>query len=228
MRRVKGDQALTEQTRPEPFFVAEHAALDFLNSVGAPWGSEIEWIVDASDLLRWLQAAGLIDSEVAQRLLQTGTKAARDEVARRARGLREWFRGFVTSHAGRSLDAAVLDDLGRVNQILAQDALYPQIVAEGPRSAAGKPSPPLLRWSTRRHWRSIEDALLPIAEAVGELVCDEDFRRVKQCEGSDCTMWFLDTSKNHTRRWCSMSVCGNRAKAAAFRERQRKRHGPIG
>jgi predicted RNA-binding Zn ribbon-like protein len=54
---------------------------------------------------------------------------------------------------------------------------------------------------------------------MAELVCDEDFSHVKACEGRGCTLMFLDRTRGHARRWCSMSVCGNRAKQAAHRER---------
>lgn len=63
--------------------------------------------------------------------------------------------------------------------------------------------------------------LLPLAEAMGDLICHADFEQVKICEGPTCTLWFNDVSKNHTRRWCSMAVCGNRAKAAAHRAKNR-------
>ncbi|WP_108260949.1 CGNR zinc finger domain-containing protein [Mangrovicoccus ximenensis] len=64
-----------------------------------------------------------------------------------------------------------------------------------------------------------QDLVIRIAEAAARLVGEADFRHVRNCEGPSCTLYFLDVSKNHRRRWCSMEVCGNRAKAAAFRKR---------
>ena len=58
---------------------------------------------------------------------------------------------------------------------------------------------------------------------MGDLVCGKDFILVRNCEGLSCAMWFYDVSKGHARRWCSMAVCGNRAKAAAHRARARQR-----
>jgi predicted RNA-binding Zn ribbon-like protein len=46
-----------------------------------------------------------------------------------------------------------------------------------------------------------------------------DFSHVKACEGPACTLLFLDKTRRHTRRWCSMAVCGNRAKQSAHRTR---------
>jgi predicted RNA-binding Zn ribbon-like protein len=71
-----------------------------------------------------------------------------------------------------------------------------------------------------RRWESPGELLEPIAEAAADLICHQDFRLIRSCQGSACTLVFLDRTKAHTRRWCSMAVCGNRAKAAAHRVRR--------
>jgi len=73
-----------------------------------------------------------------------------------------------------------------------------------------------------RRWTSPDQLLQPIAGAIADLVCDADFRLIRVCEGSACTLMFLDRTKAHARRWCSMAVCGNRAKAAAYRARAKR------
>jgi predicted RNA-binding Zn ribbon-like protein len=60
----------------------------------------------------------------------------------------------------------------------------------------------------------------PIAEAAAELLSSSDHSRIRQCSEPDCRWLFLDHSKNHSRRWCDMSICGNRAKARRFHARQ--------
>jgi len=67
--------------------------------------------------------------------------------------------------------------------------------------------------------RSPESLLLPIGEVLAELVCEQDFSYVKACEGAACTLMFADRTRGRGRRWCSMSICGNRAKVAAHRKR---------
>jgi predicted RNA-binding Zn ribbon-like protein len=59
---------------------------------------------------------------------------------------------------------------------------------------------------------------------MAQLVCDEDFQKVKACEGHRCTLIFVDRTRGRARRWCSMSVCGNRAKQAAHRARALHAH----
>jgi len=44
-------------------------------------------------------------------------------------------------------------------------------------------------------------------------------RPVRECGNPACTLWFLDTTKAQRRRWCTVEICGNRAKAAAHRRR---------
>src|SRR5262249_42198913 len=81
--------------------------------------------------------------------------------------------------------------------------------------------------STSSRSTSARGLLLPIAEAMGDLICQKDFTFVRKCEGPTCTLWFLDVSKGHGRRWCSMAACGNRAKVAAHRTRVRGCRGPA-
>lgn len=217
---------MTKTTRPEPFFIADDRALDILNSVATPWGTQIEWLGDGGNLLAWLEQAGLVPPEVAMRLLEKTSAEALDEVAAQARDLREWFREFVAAHAGQRIELSALADLDKLNRLIARDEAYPQIeprVAKAHDAAQQTQDArsSSLQLRRHRHWRTAEDLLLPIAEAMGDLICEANFERVKNCEGPKCTLWFHDTSKNHTRRWCTMAVCGNRAKAAAHRAKMR-------
>ena len=81
----------------------------------------------------------------------------------------------------------------------------------------------LFLWNQHRCINAPDKLLLPLAQAIGKFICRNDFKNVKPCKGHKCILWFLDISHNHTRNWCSMAVCGNRAKAAAFRERKKKK-----
>ncbi len=209
-----------KNARPEPFFIADNFALDLLNSVGSPWGTRIEWLGDGRDLLAWLEQAGLVPADVLMRFQEKTPPEELDEITAQVRELREWFREFVAPRAGHRLEPTALTDLDRINRLLAGDEAYRQIEPQAAASPdAGGAS---LQWRRYRRWRSPEDLLLPMAEAMGELICNVDFERVRNCEGPTCTMWFRDVSKNHTRRWCSMAVCGNRAKAAAHRAKKRE------
>ena len=130
-----------------------------------------------------------------------------------AREFRNWLRGFVTRHMGKPLTTGAAKALGPLNELLAGDTSYPVVEAAGGEQA--------LRLRRVRHWEGPNELLRPIAEAAADLVCSVDFRLIRACEGFPCTLVFLDRTKAHIRRWCSMAVCGNRAKAAAHRAKKR-------
>jgi predicted RNA-binding Zn ribbon-like protein len=208
------------ELRPAPFFIGDDLALDFLNSVATPSDREIEWLADGGDLIAWLERARAVPADIAAHFRKTAGSRALDGVAVEARELREWFRKFVRDHAGQPLRGRDLRELAPLNTLLARDQSFRQIeIAEGKQNKRGRPG--VLRWQAQRHWDSPKTLLLPIAEAMGDLVCEKDFTLVRKCESPTCTLWFLDVSKAHARRWCSMAVCGNRAKAAAHRARAR-------
>jgi predicted RNA-binding Zn ribbon-like protein len=200
--------------RQPAFFVGEHLALDFLNTTATPRRTPIEWLGDGKDLVDWLERAGSIEPSAAVKIRGSGSDAL-DEVAREAREFRRWLREFVAARKGKPLRATATA-IAPLNELLARDSSFPWVEAAA-RDAEGRRAPVLRRV---RRWESPGELLQPIAEAAADLVCHQDFRLIRLCEGSACTLLFLDRTKAHTRRWCSMAICGNRAKAAAHRARR--------
>lgn len=207
-------------TRPDPMFIADARALDFLNSIATPVDTPVEWLTSGEDLLSWLHAAQLVPAEVLASMRRTALPGELDAVAAQARALREWFRGFVREHRGKRLGADALKDLGPLNHILERDQEYGQVV-KAERAADAETLSGLV-WRPMRRWQSPDTLLLPIARAMAELVCKDDFSYVKACEGPTCTLLFIDRTHGHAKRWCSMAICGNRAKQAAHRKRERR------
>lgn len=77
-----------------------------------------------------------------------------------------------------------------------------------------------LAWKWRRgDTPDLDRPLWAAVLSAMDLVTSDTVRRVRRCQGTGCAWLFMDTSKNGTRRWCDMSVCGNRAKARRFRSR---------
>ena len=193
-------------------FVADAEGLDFLNSVASPVDTVVDWITDGEGLLDWLLQANLVSKETLNDLRGKAVPGELDKVATQARNLREWFRGFVQEHKGRPLTGKAIKQLEPLNQILERDESYSQLLAH--EKGAGP-----LELRKMRRWRSPESLLIPIAEILAKFVCDEDFTHVKACEGHHCTLMFADHTNRHARRWCSMAICGNRAKQIAHRNR---------
>jgi predicted RNA-binding Zn ribbon-like protein len=198
---------------PPALFVGESLGLDFLNSIATPVDIKVEWIGNGSDLLDWLEQARLVPVDVLNEFRISAVPGELDGIASQARSLREWFRDFVNQNKGRKLNANSVNALEPINRLLARDEAYNQVVFENGSNPSYRKS---------RRWRSPESLLMPIAEAMANLICEEDMTYVKACEGHDCTLMFLDRTKSHARRWCSMGICGNRAKQAAHRARAKK------
>ncbi len=197
-------------------FLGDALALDFLNSVATPVDTPVDWIEDGQGLLRWLEQAGLVSRETLESLQAQALPGELDKVADQARNLREWFRAFVRAHRGKPLKPEALAELEPLNRLLERDEGFGRVVTR--RTEAGE----IFDFQPMRKWRSPEALLLPVGEAIGRFVCTEDFSNVKACEGPVCTLLFADHTRGHRRRWCSMAMCGNRAKQAAHRDRVRQ------
>ena len=225
IKRDFAPQRSMTATRPPPFFIADNPGLDFLNTVAVPVDTQVEWLASGEDLLTWLEQAGLVPDSILNALRQSAVPGELDAIAAQARALRDWFKPFVYKHMGRRLERNALRQLESLNQLLARDEEFGQIVvrdrlydqkylhgrAKGAVSGLG--------WRPQRHWHSPESLLLPIARSLADLVCTEDFTFVKACEGPPCTLLFVDRTRGRVRRWCSMAICGNRANQAAHRAR---------
>jgi predicted RNA-binding Zn ribbon-like protein len=216
--------------RPPPLFIADNMGLDFLNSIAVPGDIKVEWLASGEDLLAWLSQAGLVPEDVLDGFRKKALPGELDAIAAQARGLRDWFKPFVYKHMGKPVEPRALRALEPLNQLLARDEEFGQIVAPDriqgqdhrhgqAKEGQAKEGTSGLVWRPQRHWKSPESLLLPLARSLASLVCSEDFTSVKACEGPACTLLFVDRTRGGVRRWCSMAVCGNRAKQAAHRKR---------
>jgi predicted RNA-binding Zn ribbon-like protein len=198
--------------RPPAFFISGSLGLDFLNTLATPVDTPVDWIENGAGLLSWLEQARLVPAEDLDALRAQAIPGEIDAVAAQARSLREWFRGFVRERSGRRLGADDLRELEALNHLLGRDEQFAQVVVGPPDGASA------LAVETHRRWRTPESLLLPIGEEIARFACSEDFEHAKACEGSTCTLLFVDRTRGRARRWCSMAICGNRAKQAAHRD----------
>lgn len=199
--------------RPPAILVGNARALDFLNTIATPIDTTIDWIDDGEGLLNWLKQTLLVPADMHKSIRARALPGELDKVADQARNLREWFRGFVRQHMGRPLTAEALAELEPLNRLLQRDEIFHRVIPQ-PGGSDG----PFLLHAVRR-WQTPDALLLPIGEALAQLVCAEDFSNIKACERPACTLLFVDHTRGHARRWCSMALCGNRVKQAAYRHR---------
>ncbi|WP_050403383.1 CGNR zinc finger domain-containing protein [Bradyrhizobium embrapense] len=196
-------------------FIADSLGLDFINSIATPVDTPVDWIADGDGLLRWLVQAKLVPSDVLDELKARAKPGELDDVAGQARDLREWFRGFVRKHMGKPLQPKALKDLEPLNRLLESDQAFSRIAPYHHDDHDG------FALERIRRWHSARSLLLPIGEAMARVVCEESFSDIKACESPTCTLMFADHTRARARRWCSMAICGNRAKQAAHRSRMK-------
>jgi predicted RNA-binding Zn ribbon-like protein len=194
-----------------PLLVADDAALDFLNTRPTLYTDPEERIPDGDALVSWLTAVGLLSRTEEREVRQRLSRAQLDHAAADARALRERLRSAVAAWAARGTapPAALLADLNRV-------------LAAGPTAVTVRASAGRIVMTPSRRFDTATAILAPVAEAIARLFAEGDHRLVRECGSDICSLWFYDRTKAHRRRWCSMDACGARAKAAAYRARQRE------
>jgi predicted RNA-binding Zn ribbon-like protein len=200
-------------------------SLDFVNT--ADWHASdhpVQFLTSYSDLVAWSQHVGILTDHQVQRLLKEATRRPVDATAvlERAIALREAiYRIFSAISHGRPPQAADLATFNaELSRALAQSRIVSTLQQAQDTAAEG------FAWD----WAGAEDALdwmlWPVVHDVAGLLTSEELDRVGQCADDRCGWLFLDTSRNRSRRWCSMQDCGNRAKARRHYRRKRavKRH----
>ena len=191
-------------------FVGNHLILDFLNTRPIQNGQLVELLPDFSALLRWFEAAGLLRAEEASKLAQRwGRSTAALHITKAMQKLRESLgEQILKLERGGSPQPAVL---GELNKLMAAHPMRARL-----KQGAGG-SKMELWFSPRRP----QDLFAPLAHSAAELFSTADRNRLRKC--GNCVLHFCDISKKGTRRWCSMQLCGNRLKVAAYARRQRTR-----
>ena len=184
----------------------ERLALELLGTLGPPDGPDGDRLRTPDELLAWMGARDLGGG----RLDQLGASPAEA-----AHLLKEAHR--LRDAVGRALEGLAsglgvpADAVHGIDRVLAEHSVSSRLRGGG----AG------LRLEQESSAGSLAALLAPVALSAAELLTSADPRRVRRCAAGDCSAWFLDTSKGGRRRWCSMATCGNRAKAARHRRRQR-------
>ena len=217
LKQGKPQEVAPSSELPAPFLIGGSPALDFLNSIASPADAPVDWLDSGEGFLTWLSQAKMVKPDVLRDMRTSAGPGELDAVAAQARALRDWFRSFVTSRMGAPLGREAIRELDALNRLLARDEVYGQIVTRGASSSSEADAG--LAFVADRRWRSPDSLLLPLAKAMADLVTTVDFAQIRGCEWHTCTLLFVDTTRGQVRRWCSMAVCGNRAKQAAHRKR---------
>lgn len=186
-------------------------SLAFLNTLSArPTETPQEALTSYDALCAWTAQSASLDARLVSSLVAKARRrpADADAIVRRARELRELAQAAVRELSEQRTPApAVLEGLtqrttpwyAHARLVRDHDALQ---WADSPDQALDAP----LRHITRSVIRALTSPLIV---------------RARACAADDCGWWFLDDTKNHSRRWCDMKICGNRAKVRRFRAREK-------
>ena len=191
-------------------FVGNHLALDFLNTKPILDGEARELLVNAAALERWLIAAEILVSAKDKAVMRVwrdsrpGELLVEELIAFRERLRAAVFRIEAEQLPGR----AFLDEVTLLLQ------KYPQRVGLGKQGSS-------VVLKVVFEPRKPADVWAPIAAATAELLSESERSRIRKCESQECVVHFYDTSKKGSRRWCSMNICGNKMKVAAYQRRRR-------
>ena len=195
-------------------FDSGELCLDFANT--AEWHASenpVDKLCDYSDLLAWGEAAHLLPSDWLVRLRQLLNAQPEDAALAygRAIQLREAIYR-IFADVAREMSARP-DDLVVLNEVL-KDAQCHLRVTQSPQGFA---------WQWVEVPGGLGQILWPVSRSAADLLTSNSLERVKECaDDRGCGYLFIDTSRNRSRRWCSMESCGNRAKVRQHRERQRE------
>ena len=193
-------------------FVGNHLALDFLNTKLILESAPQELLTDAAALQHWLMASGIVTSQKNKALMRAWLGSRPGEAfVRKLTAFREWLRAAV-----RRLEAGSLPGDTFLEEI-------DRLLKEHPQRTSLRNENSKVALSVFFEPRKPEDVWAPIIAAVAELLAEAEPSRIRKCESESCVVHFYDTSKKGSRRWCSMNICGNRLKVAAYQRRQRLR-----
>lgn len=193
---------------PNFLFVGNEPTLDLVNTEVILGGVRTDLLQSFGDLTHWFEQANLASAAEMQRLAKAwrDTREARDAL-QEVRALRSVLRQAVERIAktGRLP--------GELAGVLGKELQHARLATEVIESQGKLRTKP--RWILEKPG----DLLVPLAHYAANFFATANYSYIRKCEDPKCILWFYDTSKNHSRRWCSMELCGNRAKATAFRAR---------
>jgi predicted RNA-binding Zn ribbon-like protein len=193
------------------FFIGNYLCLDFINTEMVMGGQPVDRLSGFGDLVAWLVQSQTLDGKQAEEFLGNW-KSSREAESTFQDAVK--LRASLREMAARLIEGKTVPQstVAAINQWLAHETGY----AELKRVRGG------FEKRFQADFRKPAQLLCPVAESASDLLCYGDLSLVKKCENAACVLFFYDTTKNHSRRWCSMSACGNRMKVAAHYQRLRE------
>jgi predicted RNA-binding Zn ribbon-like protein len=206
------ETAMSEKLSDKNFYyIGNYLCLDFINTQVMEGGQPLDLLGGFNDLISWLAQANVLDASKAEEII--GEWAGSSE-AERVFGLALDFRADLRQMVERIIKGKAVSQsvIIQINDLLRHQFGYAILK----RIKGG------FEKRLQSDFKEPIHLLWPVAESACDLLCYADHSLIKKCESEACVLIFYDTTKNHSRRWCSMSACGNRMKAAAHYRRVRR------
>jgi predicted RNA-binding Zn ribbon-like protein len=184
-----------------------HAALDLVNTLDWRFRADgpEELLSTYGSLVDFAEQTKLLTLKQARRLVRDTTAFAGDRVLEDTRELREALADLIYGGIDERNDCGV--SLVTLERFFRSARAQTRLARNGCR----------LQWEWAGAEARAEFPLWALTRAAARLMLSENSERVRACDNPDCRWLFLDTSKNRTRRWCDMKLCGNRMKARRFK-----------
>ena len=196
--------------KPQFLFVGNHPCLDFINTELVINGQPTDLLSSFQDLLAWLLQGGLVTGEEAKRIERVGKRQEKD-ILKQAKAFRTDMHDMVRRLSdGEPVPQAALET---INHLLRHRIGYSQI---------SRRSGNRFERNYQSEFEDVNQLLGLLGKVASDLLVTCNLSLVKKCQNPACVLFFYDTTKNHARHWCSMSLCGNRSKVAAHYHRHRK------
>jgi predicted RNA-binding Zn ribbon-like protein len=192
---------------------AGNLCLDFANTVDDRWMVvQRDHLTSYRDLVAWGEQAQILSGEESGQLLEVAARQPdkANAVLQQAIAIREVIYRIFAALAQEGTPADT--DLAQLNEAFAYTLPHNLIVRHEQH----------FEWGWVFNQEALDYVIWPVVRSAADLLTSDTLSMLRICAAEDCVSLFMDTSKNQTRRWCSMKGCGNRAKARRYIERKKQ------
>ena len=218
----KSNTKVAKRRPPRFQLTGDSLCLDFVNTLDdRPSGKPTELLKHYVDLARFAEDTGILSEAQVDRLIERSPHMP--EQAQRALQdaieLREALYVVLVAILKKQPVPAL--PLAKVNGFVQYAAQHSWLVESNERRGGAGTGHASMQWRFDDSGSSLESPLWAITRSAADLLSSDDLAHVRACSLKNCQWLFLDTTKNHRRRWCDMKICGNRAKNQRFYRRKK-------
>jgi predicted RNA-binding Zn ribbon-like protein len=197
------------ETNGEFYFLADDPCLDFVNTKIVDNGETVDLLNSMEDVINWYNQSDLLDRSIADSVLENWGFREKREAFEHIMDFRQTLESMAENlSSGEDVEEQHLE---AINHWLKRPSLQSIL----------KQTEDGFEHHKRLDTSAPKNLLYPIALSASELLESGEEANVKRCDNPECILYFYDTTKNGSRRWCSMDQCGNRMKAKRYYDRQK-------